>query len=474
MRPLTTQPGRRRSFVRALGSRVPAASALSALRRLHRDQHGSISLASVFGLLLLVMLLGLVINSSRQFDHKVRMQNAADASTYAGGVVISRTINSLAFTNHMISEVMALVAFLREADPTQQRPADYTPEILDEWEKLGPIFAKSEFRKFADLGGAIPAKVDYERELIRTFDVWAAAVSADMLPVMEEILAGERIPLYQRALVESTPGVAQQVVREVAGRHGDRWPRSPQARLTAVLWRTDGAAVVDPQALPVTDPMLEPGRYRDDAVPPRDMRAHMYLQQWNDRLLVHLDEHAKMSRFSQLWRTFTCAQLHEVRSENEMRNWPHLMRTPVGRIADFTQHQQEQFMYAAVVYRRQPTNIMPGLYRNPVRSDVLAYAQTHIFAPRQKLRWGPRWHRRLGRCIWDVAREDRVCDVSHWPDYPFHWTLWNQNWTNQLVPATAPALISILSSPVNAGDGSPAVADLRDLTPQEFHLLSHH
>ena len=50
--------------------------------RVHRDQRGSISIASVFALLLLVFLLGMVMNSGRQVDQKVKMQNAAGASTY--------------------------------------------------------------------------------------------------------------------------------------------------------------------------------------------------------------------------------------------------------------------------------------------------------------------------------------------------------------------------------------------------------
>ena len=36
------------------------------------------------------------------------MQNAADAAAYSGGVVLTRGLNSLAFTNHLMSEVFAM------------------------------------------------------------------------------------------------------------------------------------------------------------------------------------------------------------------------------------------------------------------------------------------------------------------------------------------------------------------------------
>ena len=83
--------------------------------RLHRDQRGTISIVSVFTTLLLIMLLGMVMNAGRQVDGKIRMQNAADAATYTGGVVLSRAMNTLAFTNHLLCDVFAMTAWMREA-----------------------------------------------------------------------------------------------------------------------------------------------------------------------------------------------------------------------------------------------------------------------------------------------------------------------------------------------------------------------
>src|SRR5213075_1017327 len=68
---------------------------------------GSINLATVFAILLLAFLLGMVLNVARQVDNKIKLQNAADAATYSGGIVLARGMNSVAFSNHLLCEVFA-------------------------------------------------------------------------------------------------------------------------------------------------------------------------------------------------------------------------------------------------------------------------------------------------------------------------------------------------------------------------------
>ncbi len=46
------------------------------------------SIVSVFAVLFLAMLLGMVMNVGRHVDGKLRMQNAADSAAYSGGVVL--------------------------------------------------------------------------------------------------------------------------------------------------------------------------------------------------------------------------------------------------------------------------------------------------------------------------------------------------------------------------------------------------
>ena len=128
------------------------------------DERGSISFATVFALLLLTMLLGMVINTGRQIDSKVKLQNAADAATYSSGVVLARGMNTLAYSNHLLCEVMAMTAFLREG---RDRHADpLVPEILAAWDRIGPVLERSGFEKFEALGQAIPQKTPLEQEMV--------------------------------------------------------------------------------------------------------------------------------------------------------------------------------------------------------------------------------------------------------------------------------------------------------------------
>jgi len=167
-------------------------AAIDALRGFNRDERGAISLLSVFSLLLLTMLLGMVMNVGRQADRKVRMQNAADAATYSGGVVLARGMNSLAFTNHLLCDVFALTAYLREA---RDRDAEQlAPGVLTAWQNMAPYLAAAPFRKFSALGEAIPDKIPLEEEMIRAFSDWSAASSRLILPTLEMILAKELIP----------------------------------------------------------------------------------------------------------------------------------------------------------------------------------------------------------------------------------------------------------------------------------------
>src|SRR5258708_7641209 len=85
------------------------------LGALPRDERGTISILSVITIFVLATVLGMVINAGRQVDEKIRMQNAADAATYSGSVVVARGLNALAFANHVEAEVFALTAYWRAA-----------------------------------------------------------------------------------------------------------------------------------------------------------------------------------------------------------------------------------------------------------------------------------------------------------------------------------------------------------------------
>ncbi len=217
------------------------------------------SIVSVFAVLFLAMLLGMVMNVGRHVDGKLRMQNAADSAAYSGGVVLARGMNTLAFTNNLLCDVFAVTAFLREA--RDQNAASYTPKILAAWSNVAPVFSASGFPKFTALGSAIQQKVPLEQQMVTNYSAWAKSVSDQVLPMTEEILSQELIPKYQRAVVVAFPDIAQSAARETAARNGE--PDHRRGPMFGVLWRTDARPVggdaektyaPDERTLPAVDP----------------------------------------------------------------------------------------------------------------------------------------------------------------------------------------------------------------------------
>ena len=484
------------------------------LAGLHADQGGSISISTVFAVLLLAFLLGMVMNSSLQVDQKVKMQNAADAATCSGAVVLGRSMNTLAFTNHLLCDTFALTAFMRAG--RDRHAESLTPDILDNWERIAPALAGSEFRKFADLGVAIGDKVPHEREVVRTFSDWAAAASELMLPVFEQILAEQRITEYQRAVVRTTPQTAQAAAEEVARRHGQAWPR--RTALHGCLWRTDGTTVASSDVcfsrlLPVVDPMNDdlPGweRYAADARQQRFVLAHGYLRQWNDESLPLFDQFVKMSQFASLWRIFTGGHLQKLLNvDYPDSNLPFQILTRPDEICNLNGHLEQYYMVVGVVYRAKMSDRIPGVFRNPVAPDTTAYAQAMVFVPRRRLikvRPGD-LHEGLGYStrtgIPGQGLGGGMPPVPPVPPQPqppnsdepspseemqpivvrqnvrYHpegWSLINQNWTAQLVPATAGRIPWILSSP--PGDSLSSAFNLPalgEMSIEEFLWISNH
>lgn len=239
------------------------------LAGLHGDERGTISILTVATIIGLMMLMGMVLNAARHYDDKVKMQNAADAATYSGGVVLARGMNAISFSNHLLCDVFALTAFMRES---RDRNAEaLVPEILDAWAKIGPIFQRSEFPKFGRLGSAISAKVPLEREAVRSYGEMSALTAQFVLPVFEYVLQERLIPEFQRSVVRTLPNVSQQATTEVARRHGIRQPKRPQV---GILWRTMGQPVgfpdeMDPniRTLPAVDPSPGSGAGQNDPKP---------------------------------------------------------------------------------------------------------------------------------------------------------------------------------------------------------------
>jgi len=488
---------------------------IDGLVRVHHDQRGTISLASVFALILLTMLLGMLMNSVRQVNQKVQMQNAADAATYAGGVVAARNMNTLAFTNHLLSDVFAITAFTRES--YYRNAESFTPEVIDHWDRIAPHLQKSKYESFAELGFAIEGKTPLEGDkdlvtnsgdMVSTWSDWHYAIAEPVLPVMETILYDYMIPNFQTALVLNTPVIAQAAADEVAGRHGDSWPQRTELR--AVLWTTYGAPIVnaDFPILPAVDPVMEMGSYMTQAKSERDDLAREYLKRWNDDGIVRngskgygyngdfedklarFDEWGRISQFANLWRIFTRGYLDQLLNEEfPDSNLPFQIRYNPVAVGSVDTILESEYMLVGVVYREGMNEAMPGVFNSPVDTVNQAYAQAFFFIPRRRIiyqenssltflrsgltrqdwREGP-IRDRFGRIIntgWGTVGIN-----SEW--YPDRWDLLSQNWTMQLTPATAPGLPTILSTPPDIDGFDAETADFAGLSTEDVYWLSNH
>ena len=473
--------------------------------RLHRDQRGSISIMSVFALMLLTMLLGMVMNVGRQVDGKIRMQNSADAAAYSGGVVLARGMNTLSFTNHLLCDVFAMTAFMREA--RDRNAQSFTEKILTAWSNVGSVFSSfSEFssnpgtKKFQDLGHAIQQKVPMEQELVDTYSDWAAASSERILPVMEAILAEEMIPQYQRAVVEAFPDVAQAAAREVSRRNGR--PDHGREQMTAVLWRSSGQPVggdveLFDSSLPVVDPvygmMPNQDEYLSKSRKQRRSFAYRYLNDWNRQAMYIFDREAKMCQFGTLWRSFTSGQLKRLlEDEYPYANLPFMIRTEHSDVVDPNLHLDRFFTFVAVAYWKKLPEMMPGVFENPTASDSQAYAEVRLFVPRSRLVWI--WHRPgassqpIGGVPGDFPSMPGLDEPGSPDEYgpgawivgrqsvPTQWDLINQHWTCQLVPATQSSLCDILQTqpPPDAGNQDFVLPNLGGLDSEDLGRISPH
>jgi hypothetical protein len=445
------------------------------LKRLHPDQSGAMSIIAVFAVLGLTMLLGMAINVGRQTDGKLRMQNAADAAAYSGGVVMARGLNTLAFTNHLLCDVLATTAWMREA---QGRNAEsHVPSILAAWQQEAPVFSGSGFQKFQSLGAAIQQKVPLEQELVRSYGDWAYSVSEAVLPLMETILSEELIPQYQRAVAAAFPDIAQTAAREIAKLNGQ--PDYGRGTMLGALWRANGQLVggdyelADP-SLPVVDPELgaEPNQshYQELARQQRERLARAYLADWNNQTLAFFDAYGKMSQFGALWRSYTCGHLRKLLEEEYPdRNLPFQIRTTEDDLLTpdaRNQHLLQYFTFVGVVYWKKIPVLAPGLFNDPIEGDVTAFAEVRVYVPRRRLVWlyssyAGGWS---PTPIGGVPGEFPTLPNETPPDVigggggsggywfvgrepvPDDWTLLCQRWTCQLAPADAPALATILQT----------------------------
>lgn len=434
-------------------------------RTLHRDQGGSIGIMSVFFVIFFAMVLGMVMNISRHADRKVIMQNGADAAAYTGGVVLSRSMNTLAFTNHLLCDVFGLTAWLREA--RDRNSEIFAEQALDVWVDMAPAFEDAPIVKFSQLAGAIPQHAALERNLIQVFGDESAVVSDQLLPVLESILAEEMIPEFQRALVLATPRLANLAASEMARRHAPETAGlAGDEAMFCQMWRTDAEpfdsdAEMIQSTLPVADPVFDTTefqpQYMEDGLQQRRDLSFHYLRLLNNVMFRDFDEVAKMSQFANFWRGFSNGYLEQLLAEYPDSNIPYQIRDSANRELNTNQYLHDEYMFVGVVYWQSMPERLPGLFSNPMDADDLAFTQIQLFIPRNRLIYNPMWP-----WPWQIYRQG----------LPQHRDLINQGWTTRIIPATSEMIPLILET--TPPDSTILNPYLGGISVEEFRRINTH
>lgn len=80
--------------------------------RFCRDEDGKVAIVSIFAVLAIAGMLGLVVNSGRAVREKVELQNAADAAAATTTLWMARSMNAVTTSNHLMGEATAIVVLL--------------------------------------------------------------------------------------------------------------------------------------------------------------------------------------------------------------------------------------------------------------------------------------------------------------------------------------------------------------------------
>lgn len=352
-------------------------------------------------------------------------------------------------------------------------------------------------RAYGELGAAVAAEVlppleyslrerlipEYQRALVQTMPLVAQSVANTV-----SLRHGQHPDSKQDRTINRRRGVQVGVLwRTSVQPAGFPDERDPFLRTLPAVDPAPGA--ITGQVPPVPDPTPDglegldfasiPGAnyYFQRSFLQREQHARDYLNQWvNDRLRFFAYE-GKMSQYFPLYHAFACGQLLRLLNEEyPQSNLPHMIRlAPNGldpngyrdctNCFDAARDYLDQgFMFVGVSYRRPLREMQPGLYRWALSHDPLAFGQAQLFIPQARMWWhdgspGGSSNSNIGGGGFGVPIDIPLDPVTSGPTPPgWHhdnwsadWSLWNQNWTVRLVPATHPNVATILQTHPPAG-----------------------
>ena len=209
---------------------------------------------------------------------------------------------------------------------------------------------------------------------------------------------------------------------------------NPYGRILGVLWGTRGepVALADQSAartMPVVDPELDQTPEQPQYVSLARAQREYFAKQrylgigfrrgtkyaptwtghpftWTDEAFWMFDNVAKMCQFGNLFRGFACGQFDQlfnvdypqtnlpfvILASNNPKDAPGLPY--LDPAANNNAHLEQYYTFVGVAYRRAAPEMMPGLFRNPMRATAnsdpyaaTAYATVRVFIPSPRLVW---------------------------------------------------------------------------------------
>jgi hypothetical protein len=116
----------------------PASSVPPGVVRFCRDEDGKVAIVSIFAVLAIGGMIGLVVNSGRAVREKVELQNAADAAAATTTLWMARSMNAVTTSNHLMGEATAIVVLLEDGEdraghvvgPGSEAWGDFRPDLF--------------------------------------------------------------------------------------------------------------------------------------------------------------------------------------------------------------------------------------------------------------------------------------------------------------------------------------------------------
>ncbi len=133
------------------------------LHRLHRDQSGQIVPLFIFAALTLVFVVIMVLNTGRQAEQRIEVQNAADAAVMTQASWIARSLNIISLNNTAITQAYA------------------TAVLATAWQQFKKLMPGNAYQRMARKSMRMVRSLEaMNRQIVENFPAFSASVAVDL------------------------------------------------------------------------------------------------------------------------------------------------------------------------------------------------------------------------------------------------------------------------------------------------------